>query len=136
MYRFKYLSVRPAAFPSSGEGDRAGRPAADAQVAAVAIQHEPILVTRNVKDFVNFEIQLFDPWRNYENFDLAVRNRITDFSQLVSSQRSGRLRSSRVRQKQDEVMGRSVLARATVSFCRSNRASCESPFLFTHSNNP
>ena len=54
-----------------GDGDRAGRPpaAADAQIAAVAIQHELILVTRNMKDFVNFEIQLFDPWRNHENFD-------------------------------------------------------------------
>ena len=72
MYRFKFLSVRPAAFPSSGDGDRAGRPAADAQIAAVAIQHEPILVTRNAKDFVNFEIQVFDPWRHHENFDRAV----------------------------------------------------------------
>ena len=47
-----------------GDGDRAGRPpaAADAQIAAVAIQHEMILVTRNVKDFVSFEIQLLDPW--------------------------------------------------------------------------
>ena len=49
-----------------GDGDRAGRPpaAADAQIAAVAIQHELILVTRNVKDFVNFDIRLLDPWRN------------------------------------------------------------------------
>ena len=54
-----------------GDGDRAGRPpaAADAQIAAVAIQHEMILVTRNVKDFVNFEIQLLDPWLNHENID-------------------------------------------------------------------
>ena len=36
--------------------------AADAQIAAVAIQHELILVTRNVKDFGNFDIQLLDPW--------------------------------------------------------------------------
>ena len=48
-----------------GDGDRAGRPpaTADAQIAAVAIQHELILVTRNVKDFVNFDTQLLDPWR-------------------------------------------------------------------------
>ena len=52
-----------------GDGDRAGRPpaAADAQIAAVAIQHELILVTRNVKDFVNFDIRLLDPWRNDED---------------------------------------------------------------------
>ena len=54
-----------------GDGDRAGRPsaAADAQIAAVAIQHDLILVTRNVKDFVNFKIQLLDPWRNHEDND-------------------------------------------------------------------
>ena len=54
-----------------GDGDRAGRPpaAADAQIAAVAIQHEMILVTRNVKDFVSFEIQLLDPWLNHEKSD-------------------------------------------------------------------
>ena len=51
-----------------GDGDRAGRTpaAADAQIAAVAIQHDLILVTRNVKDFVNFDIQLFDPWRSHQ----------------------------------------------------------------------
>ena len=49
-----------------GDGDRTGRTpaAADAQIAAVAIRHELILVTRNVKDFVNFDIQLLDPWRS------------------------------------------------------------------------
>ena len=36
--------------------------AADAQIAAVAIQHEPILVTRNVKDFGHFDIELLNPW--------------------------------------------------------------------------
>ena len=48
-----------------GDGDRTGRPpaAADAQIAAVAIQHQLILVTRNVKDFVNFDIRLLDPWQ-------------------------------------------------------------------------
>ena len=46
------------------DGDRAGRPpaAADAQIAAVAIHHELVLVTRNVRDFVNFDIQLLNPW--------------------------------------------------------------------------
>ena len=54
-----------------GDGDRTGRPpaAADAQIAAVAIQHELILVTRNVKDFVNFDILLLDPWRNDEDHE-------------------------------------------------------------------
>ena len=52
-----------------GDGDRIGRPpaAADAQIAAVAIQHELILVTRNVKDFMNFELRLIDPWRSQES---------------------------------------------------------------------
>ena len=47
-----------------GDGDRAGlRPAAaDAQIAAVAIQHGLIVVTRNVGDFARFDVQLFDPW--------------------------------------------------------------------------
>ena len=54
-----------------GDGDRAGRPpaAADAQIAAVAIQHELILVTRNVKDFGNFDIHLLDPWQTIEDND-------------------------------------------------------------------
>ena len=48
-----------------GDGDRTGRTpaAADAQIAAVAIQHELILVTRNEKDFVHFDMQLLNPWR-------------------------------------------------------------------------
>ena len=52
-----------------GDGDRAGRPpaAADAQIAAVAIQHELILVTRNVKNFENFDIQLLNPWQDDQN---------------------------------------------------------------------
>ena len=54
-----------------GDGDRAGRPpaAADAQIAAAAIQHELLLVTRNVKDFVNFDIQLLNPRRTDEDTD-------------------------------------------------------------------
>ena len=52
-----------------GDGDRAGRTpaAADAQIAAVAIRHDLILVTRNVKDFVHFDIQLLNPWRVDQN---------------------------------------------------------------------
>ena len=51
-----------------GDGDRAGRTpaAADAQIAAVAIQHELILVTRNVKEFIHFDIQMLNPWRSDE----------------------------------------------------------------------
>ena len=47
-----------------GDGDRAGRPpaTADAQIAAVAIHHELVLVTRNVRDFARFDIQLLNPW--------------------------------------------------------------------------
>ena len=54
-----------------GDGDRAGRPpaVADAQIAAVAIQHELILVTRNEKDFVHFDIQLLNPWRVNEDYE-------------------------------------------------------------------
>ena len=52
-----------------GDGDRAGRrpSAADAQIAAAAIQHDLTLVTRNVKDFRSFDIPLLDPWQNLEN---------------------------------------------------------------------
>ncbi len=47
-----------------GDGDRAGHPpaAADTQIAAVAIQHEMILVTRNTKNFRHFDVQLLNPW--------------------------------------------------------------------------
>lgn len=47
-----------------GDGDRTGRPpaAADAQIAAVAIQHGMVLVTRNTKNFKHFDLQLLDPW--------------------------------------------------------------------------
>ena len=52
-----------------GDGDRAGRrpSAADAQIAAAAIQHDLTLVTRNVKDFRSFDIQLLDPWQNLDD---------------------------------------------------------------------
>lgn len=47
-----------------GEGDRKGqpRPAADAQIAAVAINRELVLVTRNVRDFANLNVELLNPW--------------------------------------------------------------------------
>ena len=48
-----------------GDGDRAGRRpgAADAQIAALAIQRELILISRNVGDFAQFDVRLLNPWR-------------------------------------------------------------------------
>jgi toxin FitB len=47
-----------------GNGDREGqtRPAADAQIAAVAIDRDLILVTRNIKDFEYFNLNVLNPW--------------------------------------------------------------------------
>lgn len=48
-----------------GDGDRRGRTpsAADAQIAAIALQHELTLVTRNVKDFKEVGVELLNPWQ-------------------------------------------------------------------------
>lgn len=35
---------------------------ADLQIAAIVAAHQGILATRNIKDFQNFEIKLFNPW--------------------------------------------------------------------------
>ncbi len=47
-----------------GDGDRTGRtrPAADAQIAAVARRHSLTLATRNVGDFQAMGVMLFNPW--------------------------------------------------------------------------
>jgi predicted nucleic acid-binding protein len=47
-----------------GEGDRTGQtpPAADTQIAAVAIARDLTLVTRNVKDFERFDVAVLNPW--------------------------------------------------------------------------
>ncbi len=47
-----------------GDGDRVGqpRPAADAQIAAIARHHRLTLVTRNMKDFAPLDVPLFNPW--------------------------------------------------------------------------
>jgi toxin FitB len=47
-----------------GEGDRAGRPRAvlDAQIAAIALRHDLVLVTRNVSDFEGTGVRMVNPW--------------------------------------------------------------------------
>lgn len=47
-----------------GTGDRSGRtpPAADAQIAAVAMDRGLVLATRNVRDFAQFDLELLNPW--------------------------------------------------------------------------
>jgi predicted nucleic acid-binding protein len=44
----------------------AGRPlpAIDSLLAATALEHDLVLVTRNVKDFCGLPVQLFNPWSN------------------------------------------------------------------------
>lgn len=48
-----------------GDGDRRGRPlpAADAQIAAVALRNGLTIATRNIRDFGAMPVDLFDPWR-------------------------------------------------------------------------
>lgn len=50
-----------------GEGDRKGQtpPAADTQIASVALNHDLILVTRNVKDFARFDLDVLNPWNDH-----------------------------------------------------------------------
>jgi toxin FitB len=45
---------------------RLGRPlnTADGQIAATAIEHNLIVVTRNVQDFEHLEVEVFSPWRS------------------------------------------------------------------------
>lgn len=47
-----------------GVGDRSGRtpPAADAQIAAVAIDRGLALATRNTRDFASFDLEVLNPW--------------------------------------------------------------------------
>jgi toxin FitB len=49
-----------------GDGDRKGLTpsAADTQIAAIAIDRNLVLVTRNVKDFERFELKVLNPWEN------------------------------------------------------------------------
>jgi predicted nucleic acid-binding protein len=48
-----------------GAADRVGRTraAADAQIAATALRHSLVLVTRNVSDFEGLIAALLDPWQ-------------------------------------------------------------------------
>ena len=43
---------------------RAGRPIdrRDAQIAAICLQHDAVLATRNVKDFIGTGVELANPW--------------------------------------------------------------------------
>ncbi len=49
-----------------GDGDRKGRTptAADAHIAAVAMAHGLVLVTRNVRDFDRFDLTIVNPWEH------------------------------------------------------------------------
>ena len=47
-----------------GDGDRAGRTPAAAQIAAVAIHHQLTLITRNVKDFAHFDLRMLNLWQS------------------------------------------------------------------------
>ncbi len=52
--------------------DRSGRlqaqatrplPAIDSLLAATVLEHDLVLVTRNVRDFAGLPVQLFNPWK-------------------------------------------------------------------------
>ena len=47
-----------------GERQLAGRPMniADGMIAATALEHDLVIVTRNVKDFAGLEVVVFNPW--------------------------------------------------------------------------
>ena len=65
------LTLRPwfddRVLPVSTEiAERAGRPLSlpDALIAATAIHHNLVLVTRNTRDFVALPLDVYDPWKN------------------------------------------------------------------------
>jgi len=58
-----------------GVQERAGRPISlpDALIAATAMHHHLVLVTRNTKDFVGLPFDVYDPWKN--NLTLGTQRR-------------------------------------------------------------
>nr|WP_300311800.1 hypothetical protein [Halomonas sp.] len=36
---------------------------ADAQIAAICLQHQAKLATRNVRDFAAFDVEIINPWQ-------------------------------------------------------------------------
>ncbi|MDD2742344.1 MAG: PIN domain-containing protein, partial [Rhodocyclaceae bacterium] len=39
-------------------------PAIDSLLAATALEHDLVLITRNVKDFAGLPVEIFNPWSN------------------------------------------------------------------------
>lgn len=47
-------------------------PAIDSLLAATALEHDLVLVTRNVKDFAGLPVQIFNPWTNSQKAQKGV----------------------------------------------------------------
>ncbi len=66
----RILAISPTIAETAGVlmgiQERAGRSVSlpDALIAATAMHHHAVLVTRNTKDFVNLPLDVFDPWSN------------------------------------------------------------------------
>jgi predicted nucleic acid-binding protein len=69
-FGIRVLSISPTIAESAGiwmaARERSGRPISlpDALIAATAIQHNFVLVTRNTKDFIELPLDIYDPWKN------------------------------------------------------------------------
>ncbi len=55
----------------AGEMKRKGTPipTVDAMIAATALHHGLTVVSRNVEDFKNAEVSLFNPWESHEDYE-------------------------------------------------------------------